>query len=414
MSVTVTSQNGDSETVVLTELVSTAGVFVGTISISDSGVVVNNGTLNIVDGTLVTASYLDADDGGGSPANVSDTATIDCSGPPDPLTELFALGHDLANKTLTFTPDISQARYQLCVEAAAQFPTATGGGTSIGLNDDSYTEVALQNGKTVVLFGVAYSSVYIGTNGYLTFGAGDFGYIPSASAHFNIPRVSALFDDLNPSAAGDVNYEQFSDRFVVSYEGVPEYGGVNPNNVQVEMYFDGVISITYLTTTASGALVGLSDGGGTPTGFVSSDLSAELNCAPVSVMEVILIRDLFNLMDQDKDGLLSFGESFLVLDAFNFLDTSGDGFLSMEELLDYTVGSSGSAVDVYVDFAFSGTESGTSGAPFNSVGEGVGFVSAGGDVHLKPGSSSEVMTISKPVVLKRDGVSGVVRIGSQP
>ena len=46
------------------------------------------------------------------------------------------------------------------------------------------------------------------------------------------------------------------------------------NNIQIEMYFAGKISITHLQVDAADGLVGLSGGTGVPGDFVESDLSA--------------------------------------------------------------------------------------------------------------------------------------------
>ena len=54
------------------------------------------------------------------------------------------------------------------------------------------------SGAQVSLYGQTYSTFYVGSNGYITFTAGDTDYTESLSDHFGEPRISALFDDLNP------------------------------------------------------------------------------------------------------------------------------------------------------------------------------------------------------------------------
>ncbi|WP_339727089.1 GEVED domain-containing protein [uncultured Gimesia sp.] len=67
--VLVTSSGGDSETVTLTEVAGSGGVFVGTILSSPGTVVTEDGILEVVFGETITAAYDDADTGQGQPGN---------------------------------------------------------------------------------------------------------------------------------------------------------------------------------------------------------------------------------------------------------------------------------------------------------------------------------------------------------
>jgi len=69
------------ETVTLTETSGTSGVFRGTIA-TGVGAPAADGVLQVSDGDLVTATYIDADDGqGGTNVPKTDTATTDCGAP---------------------------------------------------------------------------------------------------------------------------------------------------------------------------------------------------------------------------------------------------------------------------------------------------------------------------------------------
>ncbi|MEZ5944657.1 MAG: M36 family metallopeptidase [Planctomycetaceae bacterium] len=72
--VAVTSTNGDTESVTLTE-VGNSGRFTGSIAIQ-AGVVAADGVINGAVGDTLTVTYNDADDGTGNPATVTDTADI--------------------------------------------------------------------------------------------------------------------------------------------------------------------------------------------------------------------------------------------------------------------------------------------------------------------------------------------------
>jgi hypothetical protein len=64
---------------------------------------------------------------------------------------------------------------------------------------------------------------------------------------------------------------------------------------------------------------------------------------------------------------------------------------------------------VHVDFAHTGWEFGTAAQPFNTLGEGVSAVIPGRTILLRPGSSGERLTITKPCNLLSEG--GAVTIG---
>src|SRR5262249_1183393 len=192
-------------------------------------------------------------------------------------TELFdASDNDLDNTEILFTPDPGISKYKGCAFGISSLPTDPTGGTVIttwtGTADDGNALVTLSGGSTVKLYGTSYGSFYVGTNGYITFGAGDTTYVESLSAHFSMPRVAALFNDLNPGAGGTVSYKQLGDRIAVTWLNVFHYSTTNPNTFQIEMYFDGRITLSYLTITDTDGLAGLSQGLGLSPDFSETDL----------------------------------------------------------------------------------------------------------------------------------------------
>jgi len=79
--VTVTTSGGDTETVFLSERAPAIGLFGGTVSAEGGEPNIGDGTLQLSDGEVITATYYDADDGTGNPAVAEDTAEADCEGP---------------------------------------------------------------------------------------------------------------------------------------------------------------------------------------------------------------------------------------------------------------------------------------------------------------------------------------------
>ncbi len=200
-------------------------------------------------------------------------------GQPDYFTELFdgvnGDNNDTANQTFTFTPTTAtNSLYTVTRIATTAFPTDTSTGTTISLTDDDNALVTLTGGASVQLYGTSYPSFYVGSNGYITFGSGDTQWVESFDNHFSKPRISALFRDLNPTSRGTIKRLQFADRVAVTWSGVPEYGTINSNNFQIEMFFDGRLRITILAKASTKGLIGLSRGLGFPAGFVESNFSS--------------------------------------------------------------------------------------------------------------------------------------------
>ncbi len=200
--------------------------------------------------------------------------------PPEPEktdynTEIFSSSDDmfdLSNKSITFTPNSDNSAYTGSIKTISQLPTNASSGTNIPLVDDSYV-LARLTGRSILIFGQSFSQFYVGSNGYLTFTEGDRDYGESIEDHFDTLRISALFDDLNPTAGGSVYAVQLSDRVAVTWRDIPEYGSSSPNTFQIEMFWDGRIRLSWLTIAATNGLVGLSEGLGVPDDFVETDLS---------------------------------------------------------------------------------------------------------------------------------------------
>jgi len=208
--------------------------------------------------------------------------------------------NDLANKTLTFTPAGSSGLYSACIQDADAFPTDPAGGVQLKLSDDAHAKVSLSNGAAIPFFGIAYSVFYIGSNGYITFGKGDSDYTPSLRDHYNRPRISALFADLWPPRGGTITWIQLADRAVVTYHNIPQFRTSNSNSFQIEMFFDGVIRITWLKIDIRSGLIGLSDGSGTPADFIESDFS-ESRCRDADLFEtqIAFSSDVYAVVENE-------------------------------------------------------------------------------------------------------------------
>ncbi|MCH2140299.1 MAG: S8 family serine peptidase [Phycisphaerales bacterium] len=198
---------------------------------------------------------------------------------PDFFTEQFGSGFDLEGWSVRFEPSGGVDRYVACAVPITDLPVDPSGGTSISLGDDDFE--AVTPSQPVMLYDETYGSVYVGSNGYLTFDGGDTSYSESLSAHFQEPRISAIWDDLNPSVGGTVSWKNTSLGLAVTWENVPEYGSSNANTFQVIMEWDGTIQMSWLTIELGDGIVGLSAGGGQDPDWFPSDLSElQSACGP--------------------------------------------------------------------------------------------------------------------------------------
>ena len=236
-------------------------------------------------------------------------------------------GFDLDGMSVTFTPHANVDQYRACAEAITQFPTDPNTGSSISLGDDDYSSGS--TGQPVWLYGESYSSLNICSNGRITFGAGSTDYTESISEHFEIPGVSMLWDDLNPANGGTIRYAtSFVDRVVVTFNDVPEYSDTGSNTFQCELFFDGVIRLSWLGVDSNDNIVGLSAGGGTPQGFEENDLSTSDDCGDPTVPG-----------DVNGDGIVNVSDILAVMDAWGpcdgcSADLNNDGIVDVVDLLE--------------------------------------------------------------------------------
>ncbi|OQX07263.1 MAG: hypothetical protein BWK80_49715 [Desulfobacteraceae bacterium IS3] len=189
--------------------------------------------------------------------------------------------------------------------------------------------MTLSDAAKVFLYGVSYSSFYVGSNGYITFDSGDSEYGYSLYSHFSQPRISGWFSDLY---GGTISWKQLPDRAVVTYQDVicHSYWYESVISFQIEMFFNGVIRITYLYIDSSlYGISGISKGGGIPDGFAESDLSAYPYCSSAGKG------------DADHSGAVEITDAMSVLkvlsgtpaDIDSGADVNGDRKIGQEEVI---------------------------------------------------------------------------------
>lgn len=126
-------------------------------------------------------------------------------------------------------------------------------------------------------FGTKYESIYINTNGLITFASAQTSYTPTSLAALNFPAIAAFWSDVNissGSATGNNNIywdlDPANDTVTITWLAVRPYSGTGSNTFQVQLTHtgDGNFEIEFLyqqiqwTNGFSGvAQTGFTDGG---------------------------------------------------------------------------------------------------------------------------------------------------------
>lgn len=170
-------------------------------------------------------------------------------------------------------------------------------GTLLPLTDESTIEYEL--GFNFPFQGSTYSSVWVNSNGYLTFGAGEtFQFIPNvADLENGLPRIAPLWVDLDPGAGGMILANSDGTSATISYMGVPEFFFGGSNTMSVTLDSSGGISFSYAGMTAPEGITGVAEGGGALGTAV--DLSSG---GPWSASGTTYEEFIFIVSDFDLDG----------------------------------------------------------------------------------------------------------------
>jgi uncharacterized protein (TIGR03437 family) len=187
---------------------------------------------------------------------------------------------NLDGKTLRFTPSAAGYRYAV-VDGGYEASAAAAGAPVVALDDDDSRPVALP--FAFPFYGATYRELHLNSDGNLTFTANDTASTNRSLGRMTAgpPRISALFDDLDPArTAGGVRVLSESGRVVVSWVAVPEWvsaGIGRAQTFQAKLYDDGRIEFSYAGVQPGSAVVGIAPGsleGGTAVVDYRDDASA--------------------------------------------------------------------------------------------------------------------------------------------
>ena len=172
---------------------------------------------------------------------------------------------NLKNRSILFTPDgfgyrVSTAEIDFTDDFGSRLEYFLDSDGELGDADNGYRDINLQSAQ-FPFFGVSYDTIYIGTNGYITFTRGDTSarISPSALAS-ELPRIAPLWADLEEVDSGNIYYNRLAGKHVITWNkaGQPSYDGAS--TFQAVLYDDGRIAFVYKKVKAQAALVGISPG----------------------------------------------------------------------------------------------------------------------------------------------------------
>jgi hypothetical protein len=237
---------------------------------------------------------------------------------------------DLKGLGLSFTKNASGG-YDVKQGSTTFQPTL---GQRLSLGDDASSAVALPFQATV--FGKSYGSVFVNSDGNVTFDAGDSDSSERSITRFltGVPRIALQFTDLDPSAGGGVYVNPQVDALTVTWCNVPGFESTKKVTAQLVLKSDGQIDMRYAsTTTLPDGIVGLSPGATSrfsPVDFAKTSLGTvaggagavgEQFAASPSIDLAALGQAFYRTHGDTYDQLVVFSDRSLVSDAFAYETT---------------------------------------------------------------------------------------------
>ncbi len=133
--------------------------------------------------------------------------------------------------------------------------------TTVSLGDDAGTLINLT--AAFPFCGSSYSSLYMQSNGRLTFGSNDTAHIETAAEFANDISIAPLWDDMNPtSGSPTLGYVRHSNATAFYWRSLREYGSSNTNTFAAVLFDDGRVLMDWGAVAARDGLAGWSCGSG--------------------------------------------------------------------------------------------------------------------------------------------------------
>ncbi len=193
--------------------------------------------------------------------NVNDVSIIEDDGTLISPVNFF----DLSTLKIHLTPT---ATGSYIITSQTSLIDRTNLGTRLTLGDDDSKEIKIQNGFRFPFFGESYDTLFVNSDGNITFLAGDSASTDRDLTRFNSgpPRLAVFFADLNPetNATGGVYFNQLPDRLLITWDHVRKYSdnrSTQEASAQFALFPDGSIEAIYDSISVESGIVGWTSGG---------------------------------------------------------------------------------------------------------------------------------------------------------
>ncbi len=250
-----------------------------------------------------------------APTDFGDVAVVEDDGTIISTFNFF----NLRNRSVRFEP-AGSASYR--VSPSTTLFNASGG-SLLALADDDYRSIDLQ--FSFVFYGTSYQSVFLNSDGNLTFLESDTETSERDLSRFSSgpPRIGPFFNDLDPSATLSspppaVSFRRDPDGIAFIWSGVPEWGLTNRNSFSAKLFQNGSIEFAYgERVDATDAIVGISPGSGSggitavvySTGLPTGELSGtivEVFSSSSRISETALAKKFYQTHPDEFDQLVVF------------------------------------------------------------------------------------------------------------
>ncbi|MBK8098331.1 MAG: hypothetical protein IPK26_14570 [Planctomycetes bacterium] len=247
-------------------------------------------------GSATGTFQLDVSGPAGIPASTSNYGA-GCYNSSKAFYELFANGTtwDLDNTRMTL---VKTGNYYIA-QASGNYVAPTGAAQVLTLSDDSFASVTLASAFPFP--GGSTTTLEVCSNGFVSAATGNGNaYIATAAAWLaSVAPRWGHWTDLNPTAGGQVKFEQIGSISYVTYDGVFQFGTTTPNTFQLQFNrSNGNVTYAWQTMATTGAqarLVGYA--AATPNNDLGSrDISAtlpggfrtgEFNLSPLALVSTL-------------------------------------------------------------------------------------------------------------------------------
>jgi hypothetical protein len=238
---------------------------------------------------------------------------------------------DLQNVGLRFERNSGGGYDVTAADAAFRTPL----GSRVSLTDDDSTSQAI--GFTFPYYGGTFSSLFVNSDGNLTFDEADAASTERGFARLlgGAPRIAPFFADLDPSAGGGVFVQSSADALTVTWCNVRGFDRTEAVTAQAVLLPSGVVEMKYATPTLTEAIVGLSPGrngtltavdlstGGRRAGGTSA---VGERFSSVAELDTVQAAKRFYATHPDTfDQLVFWTDTTVVNDAFAFESTVSNG-----------------------------------------------------------------------------------------